>query len=269
MRSLNLTLLTVAIGLCGSLVETWAGDPRALNLYDWMFPAEVVVAGRALDEAGKNTAVLVERVFRGDVEVGEVLQVQIKRANRERDEADTRLKIGAANLCLLLLKPDPPKAPDGKMSYQLVRGVYGVREVPKEGSEAVLAAADRFARVQSVNDDTLHWHSFEMMLEELNPILIQTALDQYLKFRRGVPDLAPRVRPLLQHPRPDVRESALALSGYLLQRFPPTEFPDVKALEMDIIALARRDPAPDVRAEIPGLEIGDRNAMIRVLRTAF
>jgi hypothetical protein len=214
-----------------------------------MFPAEVVVAGRAIDEVGKNTAVAVERVFRGEVELGEVLQVQVKRANRVRDEDEIRLKLGANKKYMLLLRPDPPKDPDGEMSYELIRGVYGAREVPREGASAFLDAAERFARVQAVNDDSQQWHSFDVMLEELNPILIQTALEQYLKFRRGAPDVVPRVRPLLHHPRPDVRQAALALSGFLLERFPPSEFPDVKGLEMDIIALARRDPAAEVRLE--------------------
>jgi hypothetical protein len=248
-RSLKTALLTSVIAVVGSPVGPWAGDPRALGLYDWMFPADVVVAGRVLDEAGKNTAVSVEHVFRGDVEVGEILQVRVKRANRERDEDESRLKLGADRLYVLLLRPETRKHRDGPISYELIRGVHGAREVPKEGASALLDAAERFARVQSVNDDSQQWHSFDVMLEELNPILIQTALDQYLKFRRGAPDLAARVQPLLHHPRPDVRRAALALSGFLLQRFPPGEFPDVLGLEMDIIALARRDPSSEVRIE--------------------
>lgn len=222
-----------------------ASAGRDLSLYDWMYPADEIIAGRALDEAGKNTAVSVERVFRGVIEPGETVEVQVKRANRERDDSEQRLTLAADTLYMLLLKPAAD--PGAPMSYELVRGVNGARKVPEEGAPAVLAAVERFAEVQGVRDDAQQWHAFAMMLEETNPIVIQTALDQYLKFMRGTPELALRVRPLLRHPRPDVRASALELSGSLLERYPHDDFSDLQGLEMEIIGLARRDPSAEVR----------------------
>lgn len=236
------------LGIVGLLIlalSTPASDGRYLSLYDWMYPAENVIAGRALDEAGKNTAVLVERVFRGTIAKGATVEVRVKRANRERDESDHRLTLKADTLYALLLTPRTD--PDASLSYEFVRGVEGAREVPAEGASAFMDAMERFAQVQGMRDDSQQWHAFDTMLEETNPILIQTSLEQYLKFRRGTPEIALRVRPLLQHPRPDIRTSAVELCGALLEQYPATDFPDLQGLEMDIVALARRDPSTEVR----------------------
>jgi hypothetical protein len=189
-----------------------------MTLYDWMFPAPVVLSGRVLDEAGKVTDVQVEEVFRGQVEPGSIVGVNIKRANRYREDFQSRMDLDEGKTYLFLLEAAPSKDHDSITRYRLVRGVNGTREVPAEGAAAYLDAARQFAQLQSINSDELHWHTLGRMLEERNPFLLLTALDEFLKFRREYPELALRARPLLQHPRPEIREKALELCGRILTR---------------------------------------------------
>jgi len=245
-RARRLAVAAVLAG-AGILAIMAANDAAEMTLYDWMYPAPVVISGRVLDEAGKLTDVEVEEVFRGEVEPGAIIAVSIKKANRYREDFQSRMKLDERKRYLFLLQVAPPKDPDDRVRYELVRGVSGAREVPAEGGSAYLEAARLFAQLQAVNSDELHWHTLGRMLEERNPVLLLTALDEFLKFRRERPDLALRGRPLLQHPRPEIRAKALELCGRILSRFPRDEIADPAGIEMEIIGLARRDPSPDVR----------------------
>ena len=240
-------VLAVVIGAAGIYAATAANDPDEMTLYDWMYPASAVVAGRVLDEAGKLTDVQVDEVFRGEIEPGSVIGVNVKKANRYREDFQHRLKLDGDHAYLFLLKPVPPDDPGDRVSYLLVRGVNGTREIPPEGASAFLDATRQLAQLQAVNSDELHWHTLGRMLEENNRYLLLTALDEFLKFRRENPELVLRGRPLLQHPRPDIRQRALELCGRILARFPRDQVADAEGLEMEIIGLARRDPSPDVR----------------------
>ncbi|NIS35732.1 MAG: hypothetical protein GWN73_35300, partial [Actinobacteria bacterium] len=51
------------------------------------------------------------------------------------------------------------------------------------------------------------------MLEETNPILVDVALEQFLKFHRGDPETLLSVGPLLDHPQEDIRLHAARLIG--------------------------------------------------------
>jgi hypothetical protein len=237
----------VAIGGAAIGVATAANDPAEMTLYDWMFPAEVVVSGRVLDEAGKLTDVRVEEVFRGEIEPGSVIGLQIRQANRHREDFQNRLKLDDQQTYLFLLKSVPPDDPGDRVTYALVRGVHGTREVPAEGAAAFVEATRRFAELQAVNSDELHWHALGRMLEENNRYLLLTALEEFLKFRREQPELARRGRPLLQHPSPEIRQRALELCGRILTEFPHDEIIDAQGLETEIVALARRDASVDVR----------------------
>ena len=243
-RPLAVTAVLTGVGLCAAIA---ANAPSDMTLYDWMYPAPVVLSGRVLDEAGKLTDVEVKEVFRGEVEPGATVAVNIKKANRYREDFQSRMDLDEGKTYLFLLEPAAPKDRDSITRYRLVRGVSGTREVPAEGASAFLDAARQFAQLQSINSDELHWHTLGRMLEERNPFLLLTALDEFLKFRREFPELALRARPLLQHPRPEIRAKALELCGRILTRFPRDEIADPAGIEMEIIGLARRDASPDVR----------------------
>jgi HEAT repeat protein len=242
-------LLWVAVGVCAALAAR-SGEARELNLYDWIFPAPVVVSGRALDSAGGETAVVVERVLRGTgLEPSDVIQLLIRRANRERDESDSVLRLEAGRSYLFLLEEaaDPRSSKEPRAVYELVRGVEGARPVPAERAVPFLDAAERLARIQDQDDDALMWRAFEEMLEETDVLLVSTAVEEFVKFERGGPELIPLLRPLLAHPRPELRERVLELTGRILQRHGQQAMADAPALEGEIVALARRDSAAGVR----------------------
>jgi hypothetical protein len=258
-RGLSIAIVLAAAGIGAART---ANDPAQMTLYDWMYPAPVVVAGQVLDEAGRLTDVQIEEVFRGEVEPGSIIGVNIKKANRYREDFQARLNLEEGRTYLFLLQAAPSKDPDDRVSYRLIRGVSGTREVPAEGASAYLEAARRFAQLQSINSDELHWHALGMMLEERNPVLLLTALEEFLKFRRERPDLALRGRPLLQHPTPEIRQRALELCARILTRFPRDEIDDPEGLEMEIIGLARRDPSPDVRIAATHALVGLADASV-------
>jgi hypothetical protein len=243
-------LVIVASVFLGAVAGAWpssgASPPDDLNLYDWMGRAPVIVSGRALDASGKSTPVVVERVLRGEVAAGEVLPVMLKRANRQRDLSEHALKLEEGKSYLFLLRAGPSKR-SGETTYDLVRGVRGAREVPAEGADAFLDAVERFARIQEQNNDLRTWEAFRRMLEETQPLLIRTALEEYLEFERGGPQLLALIRPLLAHPMPDLRTLALRLVDQILERHPAGQIPDPDSLEVEIVALARRDPSVETR----------------------
>lgn len=217
------------------------------NLFEWMATAPVVVGARYAQEIGKYTEVRVVHPVRGDFEVGDLLKVDLRSANREREDFQKRLRLDPGKIYLLLLEADRKGRKSSESAYSLVRGVNGAKEIPKEGAPAFLDAVARFAEIQASGSDSLTWQAFERMLEELNPLLIQTSLEQFLKFRRETPELVRRLRPLLDHPRPDLRAGTLQLVGRVIERFPAETIPDFEGLESEVVSHARGDPSVEVR----------------------
>ena len=85
------------------------------------------------------------------------------------------------------------------------------------------------------------------LLEENDPFLLSVALDQFLHFRRGEPELLPLVLPILDHPGPLFRTQASRLIGQILEYNREEEIPDALAVRAELIARARRDESPSVR----------------------
>ncbi len=187
------------------------------------------------------------RIYRSET-AGEI-KVNVRRANRDRDRILYKqpLRFEEGESYVLLLVPLATRDPDGQSTFELIRGVRGAREVPPEGSGPFLDAIERFARLQDQRDDRVTWRHLAKMIEETNPILIQTALDQFLKFRRGEPRLLGSLRPLLDHPAPELRERTARLIGQVLMRNGETPIPDVGMLQNELVARARRDDAIPVR----------------------
>jgi hypothetical protein len=245
-RRASMLALFVAVATAPSLLRPQTGSSK-LNLYEWMATASTVVVGESLGESGKYTSVRVTQVFRGEVTEGETIPVHVRKANRNRERFQPPLTLEADKSYIWLLDDGEPRKRKGRLPFVLVRGTRGVREVPSEGTPAFLSAIERFARIQARRSDPVAWQSFEEMLEETNPVLLQTALDQYLKFRRERPDLLPALRPLFDHPRPDVRRRSLTLVGRVLDRFAQEKIPGLDEVQTEIIAMARRDPSVPVR----------------------
>ncbi len=232
--------------LAGMLSELSSAAP--LNLYEWSAVAPIVAAGDVVAEEGRYKELKVARVLRGDVEPSSILRIDLRRANRTRslNAGLKALRLEQGKRYLVLLERAPVKKAH-QPAYRLVRGVRGARELRAEGAAATLDALQRFVEIQDEHSDTLAWSRFSGMLEETNPVLLETALDQFLKFRRGSPGLVLSLRPLLDHPRPDLRERAARLLGQIVRHHLPPSIQDPEDLRTELIGIARRDEVVEVR----------------------
>jgi HEAT repeat protein len=86
------------------------------------------------------------------------------------------------------------------------------------------------------------------MIEETNPLLVETSLALFVKFRRADSSLLPSLRPLLDHPRDDFRTQAIVVIGQILERRGGVEGDDNSGLLAEIVGRARRDASVPVRA---------------------
>jgi hypothetical protein len=236
--------------LAVSLAFAGVSIAAPLNLYEWLAVAPVVVSGENLGTYGKYAEFRIERVLRGDLAPDSTIRVAARRANRDRNRhVDRRaLKFDKGLSYVLLLAPAATrKSAPRPAAFDLVRGPRGAREVPLEGREAFLGALERFARIQDRNDDRSTWRELGDMLEDTDPLLIETALEQHLKFRRGGPDRLGALRPLLDHPSHTLREGAARVIGQILERREAEPIPDLPMLQSELAGKARRDPAVSVR----------------------
>ena len=244
MRSVALALAAlVAIGAVGA--ATTVDDGR--DLFDWSALAPVVVAGTSLGEDGKHFEFRVTRCLRGGVAPDDVLKIDVREANGTRDRMlyPKPLRLDAGVDYVLLLEP---RSEDGSKRFRLVRGVTGARELPLEGREAYLEALAECTRIQEGKSEEQKWQRLSTLLGATNELVVQTALGQFLKFRRGSPELLLTLLPLLDHPQPELRADALRLIGQIVTRqreHGSTQ--DDDAVRTELIAHATRDPAVAVR----------------------
>lgn len=236
---------TAALALAAAWTPA-AAEESSLNLYRWMGTAPTVVVLEAMEGRGKLVRARALRTPRGDLGRGETLDVELRRANRDRPRSRAALALEPGRRYVALL--EETARPEGRpRRFRLVRGIDGVKEVPPEGADTYLEAIDRLVEVQDGGDHHEQWRAFRGMLEATNPILLDTALDQYLRFDHGDPDLVPALVPLLDHPRPDVRRRSAELMGEILLHRPRDRGEDVRPARTAMIARARRDPAVEVR----------------------
>jgi hypothetical protein len=141
----------------------------------------------------------------------------------------------------------PFKMRNGLPVYRVIRGPRGARQLPAEGSPALLDAMERFVLVQDAGDDRVTWGLLGEMLQETNPIVLETALGQFLKFRRGETDMLPAVLPLLDHPVAEIRARSARLIGQIVRRYAAAGIRQEEELRSAIAARARRDEVVAVR----------------------
>ncbi len=231
-----------------ALVLPTAGEAAPRNLFEWSAVSPVVVSAVSLGQDGRYVEARVEQVLRGDIEPDTVLLIDLRQTNRERNRNVTphALKMDVGLSYLFLLEPGS-RYRGGVRSYRIVRGVRGVRELPAEGQEAILSALRRFVEVQDLKADRQIWRALTDMLEEANPLLIETALEQFQKFNQGDPELLLTLRPLLDHPNAVIRERSARLIGSIVDRHGAQELPEESELRSELIGAARRDPVVRVR----------------------
>ncbi len=251
-------IFCAAVLLAGTLVAATRPARAELNLYEWMSAAPVVLAGKAISEQGGLFEFQVVRTVRGTAPATPLILVDRKRANRDRISGERVLDLKGGRSYLLLLRLVEAKGNEEPV-YALERGVDGAREIPAEGAPAVLEAASRLAGLQDGGEPFLSWPRFRALLEDPNPILIETSLDLFLKFDESDPATLPSVRPLLDHPRPAIRGRAATLISRILHRSPREAVPQGDLVWTELVGVARRDASVDVRSaavtaigEIPG-----------------
>ncbi len=202
----------MAVVVCGSgallAVTEPPPEPVSLGLYDWMATAPVVIAADIVADDSKFVKALTRRAFKGGPVVDAAVLVDLRRANRDREMGTPALDLEKGRSYILLLQASPRGKKEPYPVFDIVRGVRGAKPLPAEGSAAMIAAVARLAEVQQRNNDDFLWASLPGFLEDDNPILVDAALDLYVKFHRETAALIPVLSPLLGNPRPDVRRRA-------------------------------------------------------------
>ena len=240
-----------AAGLFGRLeaVSEPPPDPKKLGLYEWMGTAPIVIAADILADDGKFVQALAKTPIKGGMADHATVLVDVRRANRDREPGVAALHLVKGRAYVLLLAPSGRGKKEAYQVYDLVRGIRGSKELPAEGSAAMVSALLRLAEIQERGNDAYLWASLPDLLQDVNPVLIDAALDLYVKFRREAMALVPVLQPLLEHPRPDVRSRAVLLLGRILARAGATDLPERPELIAELTGRARRDDDPAARRE--------------------
>lgn len=243
----SLTLLVI-VAVPGDRAANPRFEPIERNLYEWCAIAPIVASARHVAFDGRWALLDVERTLRGELAPGARIRVDRRTANRNRGSQAVATDLDPDTRYVVLLTPSRRGKADDLPSFDLVRGVRGVRELPPEGSDAVLDALAEFISIQDMNDFGAVWTRSRELLGSRNPIILETVIEQYAKFRRGTPDLLPVVGPLLDHPRASIRSRTAWLIGQVLEELGSEDDPAARPMLAPLIAKARRDPVVDVRA---------------------
>lgn len=222
-----------------------AAEPQ--NLYDWMATAPLVVAGRVVADDLRYVEVEALGVARGDASPGTRFAVDLRTANRDRKPNTDALRLERGSAYVFLLTPAAKSKSASPARFDLVRGIDGARPIPQEGIDAYVGALARFAEIQAKRDDDQVWKALRGLLEDPDPLILQTTLDLFLKYRRGAAADSARVRPLLDHPRDQVRELAARFLGELLALPGAGDPVERAAVFGELAARARRDESVPVR----------------------
>ena len=242
-----LTAIAVLSAGPGRAVTEPPPDPIRLGLYEWMGTAPIVVAGNVVEDDAKFTRAVVSTSIKGELAIGAVVEIDERKANRDRDDGAPALDLRNGKAYLFLLQRSNRGAKEPYPVFELTRGVQGARLLPVEGSAATIDAVVRLAEVQQRKNDDYVWTVLPDFLEDTNPILVDTALDLYVKFRRESLAIAPRLEPLLEAPRPEVRRKAAILLGRALGRQGADAIPERGTLVSALTGRARRDDDAAVR----------------------
>jgi hypothetical protein len=236
----------LAVGTLRAVTEP-PPDPIRLGLYEWMATSPTVIAADILADDGRFVRAVVTTPIKGSIADSATTLVDLRQANRDREPGTAALDLVKGKAYVLLLTPSTRGKNEPYPVFDLVRGVRGARLLPPEGGAATVAALVRLAAVQARNDDNVLWASLPEFLEDDNPVLVDAALEMYVKFRRESVSLLPRLTPLLEHPRPDVRRRAALVIGRILVRSGSTDVPERAEIVAELTGRARRDDDVSVR----------------------
>jgi len=241
----------ISLVFAASVIPCFAGvEVEVHNLYEWSAVAPVVVTGTSLGEDGKHFDFKVLECFRGDIQAGDELRIDVRTSNRMRDRSlyPKAMRLDAGVDYVLLLEPLKGRGPKEPAMYGLERGLAGARELPLEGRDPLLDALRTFIRIQDVDSEELRWHLLGQEMDGNNVLVLGTALDLYIKFYRGEGDQVLELLPLLDHPQTELRALTAQLIGVIVDRhWGSGTIPEDEALRAELIARATRDDAIEVR----------------------
>lgn len=224
-------------------------EPVRFGLYEWMAVAPIVVAADVLADDGKFVVAITRTPVKGGRAGGSAFEIDLRQANRDREAGTPALDLVKGRGYLLLLTSSTRGKNQPNPVFALARGVGGARELPVEGSEATVEAAVRFGAIQERKSDELLWATLPDVLQDVNPVLVDSALELYVKFRRESAALIPILTPLLEHPRPDFRRRAALLLGRVAARAGSAALPERAEVVSVLMGRSRRDEDATVRRE--------------------
>ena len=242
------TIVAIAGGAARAVTEP-PPDPIHLGLYEWMGTSPIVIVADVVADDGKFVQVVTRTSVKGTLDAESIALVDLRQANRDRAEGVAKLDLAKGRAYALLLKRSARGANEPFPVFDLVRGVGGAKALPPEGGAATVDALVRLAAVQEKNSDDALWATLPDFLQDENPVLVDAALELYVKFRRESVALVPIVMPLLEHPRPDVRRRASLLLGRVLVRAGGASLPERSEAIAELTGRARRDDDAAVRRE--------------------
>ena len=248
-RAIALAVVTAGAVAAALAVTEPPPEPQKLGLFEWMGVAPIVVAASVVADDQKFVQAITQTSIKGGLKSSDVVLVDLRAANRDRDPGVRALDLATGRSYLLLLKPSSRGKNLPHPVYDLVRGIRGARPLPPEGSQATIDAAIQLGDLQERKDDELLWAKLPDFIEDTNPVLVDAALDLYVKFRRESAALVPVVEPLLDHPAPDFRRRAVLLLGRILARPAGEGVPERSMVVAELTGRARRDTEVDVRRE--------------------
>jgi hypothetical protein len=248
-RRLSVGVAIATIAAFAHAVTEPPPEPTHLGLYEWMATAPIVVAADITADDAKFVHATVRTSFKGDLPAGTKLEIDLRHANLDREDGARAMDLSKGRGYLLLLQPSARGKHEPDPVFALVRGIGGARALPIEGSAATIDAAKRLADVQARRNDDYLWTVLPEFLEDPNPVLVDAALELYLKFRRENIRMAATLPPLLEHPRPEFRSRAATLLGRVLVREGASALPERSEWIAELTGRARRDDDANVRRE--------------------
>ncbi len=194
-------------------------DSEPLNLFQRTARAALVVHVRIREGALKYALVGVIRPLKGEPPAPS-LRIAFRDFNLHRPPGSEPLVFPDGQEEILFLVPYGPvprsekKREKNKDLFELMLGPQGRITVPAEGSAAVIDAIGRLAVIASL-DPASQVESLRSLLEDGNPDLVESALDEILRLRAATPALYPRLGRLLRNPSPSLRTRTLRLVALL------------------------------------------------------
>ncbi|HKY31074.1 MAG TPA: hypothetical protein VJV23_00965 [Candidatus Polarisedimenticolia bacterium] len=234
-------------------------EVQPLTLYQKTARAALVVRARTLTDSTRRPRLLVLEAVKGSYPERATITIVPYAQDNANPTPWLRREVfrkGEESLLFLMPYADPSGRGGGSDVFSVLGAHQGKVPVPPEGADALLAAVRRFSAILAQGQLETQALGLRAMLKEKNPLLIEAGLEECLRLRLAEREDLDPLRALLDHPRTDLRASALALMRQILEAQPREEAPaaappDPRLFEA-VAARARLDEDPAVRLQAVG-----------------